>query len=105
MADIIAIKRNAIGRRSAKPRYKNSDLSFENSSRNLETLRKDILPHILECAGSLEEPFFISTHPDLEVLIKYAWDEEFPEIPADEAIHYVVSYRLFQSLDHSGFLL
>ena len=101
-ADIIAIKCNAIGRRSAKPRYKNSDLSFENSSRDLETWRKDVLPHILEWAGSLGEPFFISTHcPDLEDLIKYAWDEEFPEISADEAIHYVVCYRFIQSLDHS----
>ena len=95
-ADIIAIKRNVIGRCSAKPRYKNSDLSFENSSRDLETWRKDVLPHILEWAGSLEEPFFISTHcPDLEDLIKYAWDEEFPEISADEAVHYVVCYRSF----------
>lgn len=88
--DITAIKRNATAHRSAKPRYKNSDLPFKNSSRDLETWREAVLPHILDWAGSLDEPFSISTHPDLEEITKYAWDEEFPEISADGAVHYVV---------------
>ena len=45
--------------------------------------------------------FLHQHHPDLEELIKYAWDEEFPEIPADDAVHYVVCYRFLQSLKHS----
>jgi len=91
-ADITAIKCNANGHRSAQPRYKNSDLPLKNSSRDLETWREAVLPHILDWAGSLEEPFSISTHPDLEELIKYAWDEEFP---ADDAVYYVVCYPFF----------
>lgn len=39
-ADITAIKRNETGRRSAKHRYRNNDLPFENSSRDLKTLRE-----------------------------------------------------------------
>ena len=94
-ADITGIKRNATGRGSAKPRYKNSDLPFKNSSCDLETWHEAVLPHILNWAGSLEEPFSISTHPDLEDLIKYAWDEEFPEIPADNTVYYVVCHPFF----------
>ena len=94
-ADITAIKCNATGRCSAKPHYKNSDLPFKNSSCDLETWHEAVLPHILEWAGSLEEPFSISTHPNLEELIKYAWDEEFLEISADDAVHYVVCYPFF----------
>jgi len=72
------------------------------SSRNLETWHEAVLPHILDWASSLEEPFSISTHPDLEDLIKYAWDEEFPEILVDDAIHYVVCCcPLIQSLMNS----
>src|SRR6266699_4146517 len=96
-ADITAIKRDATGRRSAKPRYKNSDLPFRNSTRDLQTWREAVIPHILEWAGSLEEPFSISSHPDLEDVITYAWEEEFPEIPTDDAVQYVVCYPL-QSL-------
>ena len=98
-ADITAVKRNATGRRSAKPRYKNSDLPFKNFSRDLETWHEAVLPHILDWAGSLEEPFSISTHPNLEELIKYAWDEEFLEISVDDAIYYVVRYPFFNLMN------
>ena len=95
-ADIMAIKCNATGCHSAKPHYKNSNLLFKNSSRDLETWCEAVLPYILKWASSLEEPFSISTHPNLEELIKYAWDEEFPEIlAADDAVHYVVCYPFF----------
>ncbi|KAF8815687.1 hypothetical protein BYT27DRAFT_7003157, partial [Phlegmacium glaucopus] len=70
---------------------KNSNLPFRNSTRDLQTWRNAVIPHILEWAGSLEEPFSISSHPDLEDLIKYAWDKEFPEIPADDAVQYVAN--------------
>jgi len=91
-ADISTVKRDAAGRHSAKPRFKNSDLPFKNSTRDLETWREAVIPHILEWAGSLEEPFPISSHPVLDEVIKYAWGEEFPEIPADSAVYYVVCY-------------
>ena len=85
-ADISTVKHNAAGRRSAKPRFKNSDLLFKNSTCDLETWHEAVIPQILEWAGTLEEPFSISSHPNLDELIKYAWDEEFPEIPADGAV-------------------
>ena len=93
-ANISAVKHDAPGRRSAKPRHKNSDLPFKNYTRDLETWRDAVIPHILEWAGSLEEPFSISSHPDLDEIIKYAWDEEFPEIPVDSAVYFVVCYSL-----------
>lgn len=97
--DITAIKHGTTGRRSAKPRYKNSDLPFRNPTRDLQTWREDVIPHILEWAGSLEDPFSISSHPNLEDVITYAWDEEFPGISADDAVQYVVCYfRNCQSL-------
>ena len=91
-ADISTVKRDAAGRRSAKPHFKNSDLPFKNSTCDLETWREAVIPHILDWAGSLEEPFSISSHPVLDKVIKYAWEEEFPEIPTDGTVDYVVCY-------------
>lgn len=92
-ADISAVKRDASARRPAKPRYKNSHLPFENPTRDLLTWRDVILPAIIDWAGTLDEPFAINSHPDLQEIIECRWKEEFPAIPADDAVQAVVSQK------------
>lgn len=89
-ADITAVKRDASARRLAKPRYKNGNLPFENATRDLQTWRDAVLPAIIDWAGTLEEPFAVSSHLDLQDIVEENWNEEFPEIPVDEAVHAVV---------------
>jgi hypothetical protein len=93
-ADVSAAKREASARRPAKPRYTNSHLPFENAARDLQTWRDAALPAIIDWAGTLEEPFAASSHPDLPEVVEYIWGEEFPEIPADDAVHAVVRQKV-----------
>lgn len=94
-ADISAVKRDASARRPAKTRYKNGHLPFENPIRDLITWRDAVLPAIIDWAGTLEEPFAVNSHPDLHDLVESIWKEEFPEIPADDAVQAVVRYMLY----------
>jgi hypothetical protein len=93
-ADVSAVKCDASARRPAKARYKNSHLPFENAARDLQTWRDAVLPAIIDWAGTLEEPFAISSHPDLPEVVESIWSLEFPEIPADDAVHAVVCQRV-----------
>ncbi|KAF8951995.1 hypothetical protein BDZ97DRAFT_820868 [Flammula alnicola] len=90
-ADITAVKSRASVRRSAKPRYKNGDLPFENPNRDLQTWRNAVIPAIIDWAGVLDEPFAVNSHPDLHDIIEENWSDEFPEIPADDAVRAVAS--------------
>ncbi|KAG5649861.1 hypothetical protein H0H81_001745 [Sphagnurus paluster] len=72
-ADITAIKRDASARRSAKLRYNNGHLPFENPTRDLQTWRTDVIPAIIDWVGTLEDPFAANSHPDLpDLYIKRA---------------------------------
>lgn len=68
------------------------DLPFENPTRDLITWRDAVLPSIIDWAGTLDEPFAINSHPDFPDIVEECWKEEFPEIPADEAVYAVVSH-------------
>jgi len=37
------------------------------------------------------DPFAVNSHPDLQDVVEYLWGEEFPEIPADDAVQAVAS--------------
>ena len=95
-ANISAVKRNASARRPAKPRYKNGHLPFENPTCDLLTWRDAVLPPIIDWAGTLEEPFAVNSHwhPNLPDVVEDNWKEEFPEIPADDAVQSVVCYTI-----------
>jgi len=93
--DIAAVKHDASARRPARPCYKNSHLPFENPMRDLLTWRDAVLPPIIDWAGTIEDPFTVNSHPDLQDVVEYLWDEEFPEIPADDAIQAVVRQICF----------
>ena len=90
--DISTVKNDASARRPAKLRYKNGHLPFENPTRDLLTWRDAVLPAIIDWAGTLEEPFAVNSHPNLLDIVEGVWKEEFPEIPADEAVQAVVCY-------------
>jgi len=94
-ADDSAAKHEASARRPAKPRYTNSHLTFKNAARDLQTWRDAVLPAIIDWAGTLKEPFTASSHPNLLEVVEYIWGEEFPEIPADDAVHAVVCQKKF----------
>jgi hypothetical protein len=85
-ADIAAVKHDASAHRPARPRYKNGHFPFENPMRDLLTWRDAVLPPIIDWAGTIEDPFAVNSHPDLQDIVEYLWDEEFPEIPADDAV-------------------
>ncbi|KAF5368712.1 hypothetical protein D9615_010297 [Tricholomella constricta] len=74
-----------------KPRYKNGHLPFGNPTRDLLTWRDAVLPAIIDWAGTLEEPFAVNSHPDLQDVVEDNWNEEFPETPADDAVQAVAS--------------
>ncbi|KAF8811703.1 hypothetical protein BYT27DRAFT_7160606 [Phlegmacium glaucopus] len=78
-------------RRPAKPCYKNGHLPFDNPARDLATWRDAVLPSIIDWAGTLEEPFAVNSHPDVQDIVEDNWKEEFPEIPADDAVQAVAS--------------
>ena len=78
MADIPAGKHDASARCLAKPCYKNSHLPFKNPTCNLITWCNSVLPPIIDWAGMLAEPFAVNSHPDLQEIIEYNWNEEFP---------------------------
>ena len=88
----MAVKHDASTRRPAKPRYKNSHLPFQNPTRDLLTWRDVVLPVIIDWAGTLDEPFAINSHPNLQDIVEDSWKEGFPEIPVDEAVQAVVSH-------------
>ena len=94
-ADIAAVKHDASARRPARPRYKNGHLPFKNPTRDLLTWRDAVLPPIIDWAGTIEDPFSINSHPDLQDVVEYLWDEEFPEIPVDDAVQAVVHQICF----------
>ncbi|KAF8806780.1 hypothetical protein BYT27DRAFT_7338795 [Phlegmacium glaucopus] len=94
-AEISAVKNQVSMRRPAKPRYKNSHLPFNNPTRDLATWRDAVLPAIIDWAGMLEEPFTVNSHPDLQDIVEDNWKEEFPEIPADDAIQAVASSAIW----------
>ncbi|KAF8959428.1 hypothetical protein BDZ97DRAFT_1838008, partial [Flammula alnicola] len=88
-ADITAAKRGASGRPVAKPRYKNGHLPFENPMQDLQTWRNAIVPDIVDWAGTLKKPFAANSHPNLQNVVEDSWNEEFPEIPAYDAVQAV----------------
>jgi len=94
MADIDAVKRDASVCCPAKPHYKNGHLPFENAAHDLPTWHDAILLAIIDCARTLEEPFIVNSHPDLHSVVEANWNEEFPEIPANEAVQGVVHQRI-----------
>jgi len=94
-ADIAAVKHDASARHPARPRYKNGHLPFENPTHDLLTWRDAVLPPIIDWAGTIEDPFTVNSHPDLQDVVEYLWDEEFPEIPADDAVQAVVCQICF----------
>ena len=85
-ADIPAVKHDASACHLTKPRYKNGHLPFENPTCNLITWHNSVLPPIIDWAGTFAEPFTVNSHPDLQGIIEYNWNEEFPEIPLDDAV-------------------
>ncbi|KAF8799286.1 hypothetical protein BYT27DRAFT_7343021 [Phlegmacium glaucopus] len=50
-----------------------------------------VLPAIIDWAGTLEKPFTVNSHPNLQDIVEDNWKEEFPEIPADDAVQAVAS--------------
>ncbi|KAF8154656.1 hypothetical protein B0H34DRAFT_852391 [Crassisporium funariophilum] len=88
-ADISAVKCGASACRPAKPCYTNNHLPFENAARDLHTWHDAVLPAIIDWARTLKEPFAVSSHPDLPEVVEYLWSEEFPKIPANDAVHAV----------------
>ena len=89
-ADITTIKHGASARRPAKPRYNNGHLPFKNQARDLQTWRNAVIPEIIDWVGTLEEPFAANSHPNLQDVVESSWNEEFPEIPANDAVQTVV---------------
>jgi len=89
-ADIAAVKHDASARRPSRPRYKNGHLPFENPTRDLLTWRDAVLPVIIDWAGTIDDPFAVNSHPDLQELVESIWSEEIPEIQADDAVQSVV---------------
>lgn len=98
-ADISSIQSNARPGRSAKRRYRNSDLPFENHTRDLQRWQNAVQPVIIDWAGTVKEPFAVNSHPDLQRIVEEAWHAEFPEIPCNEVVHAIVSYYLPESYD------
>ena len=90
-ADIPAVKHDASACHLTKPRYKNGHLPFENPTCNLITWHNSVLPPIIDWAGTFAEPFTVNSHPDLQGIVEYNWNEEFPEMPLDDAVQSVVS--------------
>ncbi|KAF8798636.1 hypothetical protein BYT27DRAFT_7264754 [Phlegmacium glaucopus] len=90
-AEISAVKHQVSMHCPAKPCYKNGHLPFDNPTRDLATWRDAVLPAIIDWAGMLKEPFTVNSHPDLKDIVEDNWNEEFPEIPADDAVQAVAS--------------
>ena len=88
--DIAAVKHDASARRPSRPRYKNSHLPFKNPTRDLLMWRDTVLPAIIDWAGTIDDPFAVNSHPNLQELVKSIWSEEFLEIQADDAVQAVV---------------
>ena len=74
----------------AQPHYKNGHLPFENPMCDLLTWCDAILPLIIDWVGTIEDPFTVNSHLNLQEVIEYLWSEEFPEIQADDAVQSVV---------------
>ena len=89
-ADTAAVKHDASAHHPARPCYKNSHLPFENPMCDLLTWRNAVLPPIIDWVGTIEDPFTVNSHPDLQEVVKYLWSEEFPEIQADDPFQSVV---------------
>ena len=89
-ADIAAVKHDASARRPSRPCYKNGHLPFENPTGDLLTWRDTVLPAIIDWAGTIDDPFAVNSHPDLQELVESIWSEEFLEIQADDAVQAVV---------------
>ena len=91
--DISAVKREASTHRPAKPCFKNSHLPFEDPTRDLVTWHDAVLPSIINWAGSLDEPFVINSHPNLQEIIEKNWKANYPEVQCNDAILAVVSQK------------
>jgi hypothetical protein len=78
-------------KRSAKPRYNNRNLPFDNFTRDLNTWRESVLPAIIDWAGTLEDSFGVNSHPDLPDIVQINWNETFPSTECDEVVLSVVS--------------
>ena len=74
-----------------KPRYKNSDLPFEDHNRDLEIWRNKILPPIIDWAGSHDDPFAVTADQQFKPTVKKFWDQNFRGIDATDAMYAVVS--------------
>ncbi|KAF8805296.1 hypothetical protein BYT27DRAFT_7243389 [Phlegmacium glaucopus] len=90
-AEISAVKHQVSMHCPAKPCYKNGHLPFDNPACDLATWRNAVLPAIIDWARTLKEPFAVNFHPNLQDIVEDSWNEEFPEIPADDAVQAVAS--------------
>ena len=92
-ADISVVKHEASARHPAKPHYKNSHLPFKDPTHDLDTWRDAVLPSIIDWAGSLNEPFAINSHPNLQEIIEENWKANYPEVQCNDAVLAVVSQK------------
>jgi hypothetical protein len=77
-----------------KPRYKNSDLRFNDHVKELEIWRNKVQPAIIDWAGTLDDLFAVGAHPNFKSIIKHQWDEHFPSMEITDAVYSMVSNDL-----------
>jgi hypothetical protein len=87
-----------------KPHYKNSDLPFEDRSRDLEIWRTKVIPAIIDWGGSRADPFAVVAHPKFRAVVEHFWDQSFSTVEAIDAVHAVVSTCMpFQVISDPSF--
>ncbi|KAF8239473.1 hypothetical protein L208DRAFT_1374635 [Tricholoma matsutake] len=74
-----------------KPRYKNSDLPFEDYSHDLKIWRTKVIPAIIDWGGSRADPFAVVAHPKFRAVVEHFWDQSFSTVEAMDAVHAVAS--------------
>ena len=76
---------------TAKPRYNNSHLPFNNFTHDLKIWRESVIPAIIDWAGTLEDVFGVNAHPDLPKIVHVYWSKKFPLTECDDVVLSVVS--------------
>lgn len=77
-----------------KPRYVNAHLPLENHAQGLKVWQNQVLPSVIDWAGSLNDSFNTTADPCFQPIIDTHWRRSFPDIDPTEAVHGMVSLFL-----------
>ncbi|KAF8230783.1 hypothetical protein L208DRAFT_1378393 [Tricholoma matsutake] len=72
-----------------KPRYKNSDLPFEDHSRDLKIWWTKVIPAMIDWGGSHANLFAVVAHPKFRAVVEHFWDQSFSTVEEMDTVHAV----------------